>query len=134
MRFIEPSAAVLAVLMFGCSASRAEVVLASADDGRPTKYDDRNYHGRVATGERFDRKLFAVAHRTLPLNSCVSVGYRGRTHIAVVKDRGPCLSAWCQRRAPWLLKRQYDLWPALARFLHFPGLAKIAAEPVACPN
>lgn len=108
------------------------IVLASVDDGKPTKYDGGHYHGHVATGERFDGKRLGVAHRTLPLNSCVEVGHNGRLVQAVVNDRGPCASRYCQRRAPWLLKRELDMTPELARRLNFNGLDHVSLRPVPC--
>ena len=112
---------------------RAETVLASVDDGTPTRFDGGNFHGRVSTGERFRGAIMAVAHRTLPLKSCVEVSYRGRSHIAIVNDRGPCLTPWCQHHAPARIKRrELDMTPALARILRFPGLGSVSFYPTPC--
>lgn len=111
----------------------SETVLASVDDGRPTQFDGINFHHRVSTGERFNGALAAVAHRTLPLNSCIEISYRGRSRIAVVNDRGPCLTAWCQHHAPTRIKRrELDMTPALARILRFPGLGFVSFHPAPC--
>jgi rare lipoprotein A (peptidoglycan hydrolase) len=108
--------------------------LASVDDGRPTRFDGANYHGRVADGSRFKTAALAVAHRTLPLGSIVVVSYRGREARAVVNDRGPCLSSHCQRTAPARVRsRVLDMTPALARVLGFPGLGRVAFWPLTQP-
>lgn len=122
----------VALLVCLSAPAAAYTVLASVDDGRPTRYDDANYHGRVATGERFDRNKLAVAHRTLPLNSCVEI--RNGDHVvqAVVNDRGPCLSPHCQKTAPQLLKRELDMTPAVAKALAFNGLGRVELRSVPC--
>lgn len=76
---------------------------------------------------------FAVAHRTLPLNSCVMVRYQGRDQKAVVNDRGPCLTRHCQRTAPERVRnRVIDMTPAVATALKFPGLGTVSFWRVAC--
>lgn len=108
--------------------------MASVDDGRPTKFDGANYHGRVADGSRFKTAMLAVAHRTLPLGSTVVVSYRGREAVAVVNDRGPCLSSHCQRTAPSRVRsRVLDMTPALAKRIKFPGLGRVAFWPITTP-
>lgn len=105
--------------------------LASVDDGKPTRFDGGNYHGRVADGSRFKTALLAVAHRTLPLGSVIVVSYRGREAVAVVNDRGPCLSSHCQHSAPARVRsRVLDMTPALARRIKFPGLGRVAFWPL----
>lgn len=100
---------------------------ASVDDGRPTRFDDRNYHGRVADGGRFTIAALAVAHRTLPLGAVIVVSYRGRQERAVVRDRGPCLSSHCQNTAPARIRaRVLDMTPALAKRIGFPGLGRVS--------
>ncbi len=122
----------LCVLFLGNSAQDSItpvkfVGLASVDDGRPTRFDGGSFHGKVATGERFKVASLAVAHRTLPLGSRVVVSYRGREVVAVVNDRGPCLSPHCQKVAPRRVReRVLDMTPALARLLKFPGLGRVA--------
>lgn len=115
------------------SISATEVGMASVDYGRVTRFDAHGFHGLVATGERFRASIYAIAHRTLPLKSCVKVRYRKRETIAVVNDRGPCLSPQCRAKAPARIRmRIADLTPALASYLRFPGLGKIELEPTAC--
>lgn len=49
-----------------------------------------DFHGRpTASGEIFDQYGFTCAHRTLPLGTWLRVGFRGRTVIVKVNDRGP---------------------------------------------
>jgi rare lipoprotein A (peptidoglycan hydrolase) len=113
------------------ASAHAEEGPASVDYGRVTRFDAANYHGRVATGERYSAGKLAVAHRTLPLGSYVAVSYRGRTVIAVVNDRGPCLSAYCRRTAPKRVgERVLDMTPAVAAKLRFPGLGRVTFWPV----
>lgn len=114
--------------------ANAEEGIASVDDGKPTRYDSKNYRGRIAIpGARFNRALLAVAHRTLPLRSCVMVAKGSRFVQASVRDRGPCLSAHCQRTAPKRVKlRKIDLWPAVARRIGCDGLCRVKFWPVPC--
>lgn len=125
--------AALFLCLAGSATPAADITigLASVDDGRPTRFDGANYHGKVADGSRFKTASLAVAHRTLPLGSVVVVSYRGREAKAVVNDRGPCLSSHCQRTAPARVRaRVLDMTPALARALRFPGLGRVAFWPL----
>lgn len=114
--------------------ANAEEGVASVDDGKPTRYDSKNYRGRISIPRaRFNRALLAVAHRTLPLRSCVMVAKGARFVQASVRDRGPCLSAHCQRTAPNRVKlRKIDLWPAVARRIGCDGLCRVKFWPVPC--
>lgn len=112
-------------------ARKVETGLASVDHGRPTPFDGGRYGGKVASGARFNAATLAVAHRTLPLGSLIMVTYRGRSAVAVVNDRGPCLSRHCQRTAPARVRsRILDMTPALAARLHFPGLGRVTFWPI----
>lgn len=126
----------VALLCLACSSARAEVMvgMASVDFGHVTRFDGWRYRGLVATGERFKSNILAVAHRTLPLKSCVAVKYRDRTvGPAVVDDRGPCLTSYCQHHAPQRVReRVLDMKPRLASLLGFPGTGKVTFWPVAC--
>ena len=109
------------------NASEVMVGMASVDDGHATKWDGGKFHGIVSTGQRFKATVLAVAHRTLPLESCVMVSYRGKTQKAKVFDRGPCLTAHCQRTAPERVRnRVLDMTPAVAARLDFPGLGQVS--------
>lgn len=111
----------------------AETGVASVDYGRPTRWDGGRYAGLVATGERYKAAALAVAHKTLPLNSCIAVRFNDKVVTATVKDRGPCLSDFCQATAPRRVReRVLDMTPLLASRLHFPGLGRVSFWPVAC--
>jgi hypothetical protein len=109
---------------------------ASVDDGKPTRYDggNRGFNGKVATGANFVDGL-TIAHRTLPLGSCVELSKIGRdaqVYIAKIDDRGPCDTQHCRRNSPWLLKRQIDLKPKLAKLMGCGGLCIVAYWPARC--
>lgn len=132
--------ATLLLCAFVCSLSSATPAsaqarfmgIASVDDGRPTRFDSRNYHGRVATGARFHPGRMAVAHRTLPLGSYVRVDHGVHSAVAIVNDRGPCASAHCRRVAPKRVRdRVLDMTPAMARRLRCGGLCRVAVLPLA---
>jgi peptidoglycan lytic transglycosylase len=82
-------------------------------------YYSKDYHGRTASGQRYDPRKFTAAHRTLPLGTRLRVTRDGRSVIVVVNDRGP-----------FLKRRVLDLSFAAARALHIVGrgLAKVSAE------
>src|SRR4051794_39540526 len=108
----------LPIFSYSSFASDVSWGLASVDFGDVTKFDGGRYDGRVATGELFQASKLAVAHRTLPLSSCVAIYYEGRTLTAVVNDRGPCSSNYCQRVAPARVKKRVlDMTPAVASLL-----------------
>lgn len=123
----------LCVSFTASSASEVMVGMASVDFGRVTKWDGGRFRGMVAAGHRYKATALAVAHRTLPLNSCVMVSYRGKTQMALVDDRGPCLTPHCQRTAPERVRnRVLDMTPAVAASLHFPGLGQVSFWRVSC--
>jgi hypothetical protein len=132
---------VLAALMLwfkSTPARTADIILgvASVDDGTPTRYDGGNgsFNGKVATGANFVDGL-TIAHRTLPLGSCVDLSKIGRdaqVYKAKVDDRGPCGTPHCRRNSPWLLKRQIDLKPKLAKLMGCGGLCVVAYWPARC--
>lgn len=100
--------------------------LASVDTGDPTPFDGANYHGRVATGERFNPYAMAAAHRTLSLGTIVQVDYpRGQIAYVRINDRGPCLSKHCQKLRPDLKKRIIDLTPEAADIIGLPGIGQV---------
>jgi len=77
------------------------------------------FHGRrTASGERFDRKAFTAAHRTLPFGTrlCVRSAASGKTVVVRVNDRGP-----------FSKNRVIDLSESAARSLGMlkAGLAKV---------
>lgn len=102
-----------------------EYGIASVDDGNATRFDDGNYHHRIATGAMFNPNSMTAAHRTLPLGTIVSVTYKGQTIYVKIVDRGPCLSQHCQKLRPDLLKRIIDLTPEAADVIGLPGLGYV---------
>lgn len=119
----------LVFLFLSALPAKAEVGIASVDYGRVTRFDAKGFRGKVATGEPYDGSIMAIAHRTRPLKSCVVVKYRKWTQIAVVNDRGPCLSARCQAMAPKSVRQRIaDLTPALAKSINFPGLGPVELQ------
>lgn len=125
------------LLCLACSiASAAEITvgIASVDDGRPTKYDGGGFNGKLADGSKFTDGM-RVAHRDLPIGSCVAVARVGRdanVKLAKVDDRGPCDTQHCRSNSPHLLKRLIDLKPKLASALGCDGLCTVAFWPAPC--
>jgi rare lipoprotein A len=79
-----------------------------------------DYHGRTASGERYDPAKFTCAHRTLPFGTRVRVT-DARTHrsvVVTVNDRGPFNKG-----------RMIDLSMAAAKALHMidRGLIHVTA-------
>jgi len=79
-----------------------------------------DYHGRTASGERYDPGRFTCAHRTLPFGTRVRVT-DARTHrsvVVTVNDRGPFNKG-----------RMIDLSLAAAKALHMidRGLIRVTA-------
>lgn len=104
----------------------AEHGIASVDNGKPTPYDGGYYGGKVATGEKFNPYAMTAAHRTLPLGTVVQVDYpKGKVAYLRINDRGPCLSAYCQKIKPDLLNRIIDLTPQAADSIGLPGLGRV---------
>ncbi len=84
-------------------------------------YYSPGYHGRVASGSRYDPHKFTAAHRTLPFGTRlrVSCPATGRSVTVVVNDRGP-----------FTRRRVLDLSFSAARALQIigRGVAKVRAE------
>jgi rare lipoprotein A len=89
--------------------------------GYPVGYEERGvaswygpgfYGNRTASGERFDKKQFTAAHRTLPIGSVVLVRSLTNGHEVTVRinDRGPFTRG-----------RIIDLSEAAARALKMTG-------------
>jgi len=84
------------------------------------------HHGKpMANGRPFDMNADTVAHRTLPLGTCVRVENlaNGRSVVAAVTDRGPYVG-----------NRILDASRGVARALGFEqaGLARVSITSVAC--
>ncbi|XP_044006306.1 probable endolytic peptidoglycan transglycosylase RlpA [Aphidius gifuensis] len=52
-------------------------------------YGEPSEEGTTANGEHFDGTDMTAAHKTLPFNTVVSVGYNGQTVTVRINDRGP---------------------------------------------
>ena len=134
MRVLMAAAVLALCLARMATAAEITVGLASVDDGKPTRYDGGNFSGQLVDGSRFTDGM-TVAHRELPIGSCVEVSRIGRdanVHLARIDDRGPCATPQCQARAPHLLKRKIDLKPKLASALGCDGLCAVAFWPAPC--
>jgi rare lipoprotein A (peptidoglycan hydrolase) len=73
------------------------------------------FYGRtMAGGGKLTPKSMVVAHRSLPFGTKIEFSYRGRTCIAVVRDRGPFVRG-----------RTFDLGPGTAKALRFSGVGTV---------
>lgn len=127
------AALMLCLACTGSMATEVMVGMASVDNGRATKFDGGHYGGRIATGDRFKTAALGVAHRTLPLNSCLMIQYGARAQKVVINDRGPCATAFCRQHAPARVRnRVIDMTPGVATQLKFPGLGTVSYWPVPC--
>lgn len=87
----------------------------------------------IATGERFNKYANIVAHRTLPLGTCLKIKRDLKWTTALVKDRGPCApGAACYETYPKRLKerilqRELDLSLGVAKKL---GMSKDSVNKV----
>lgn len=112
---VKGEAALCPVLRKLIAPARAEYVTASTyGDARDVK---RTGETRLATGARFNKDKMAVAHRTLPFGTWLTLK-RGR-HIAVVvvNDRGPFVRG-----------RDLDLTYAANHALMCGGLCRVRIE------
>lgn len=130
--------AALMLCLLGSVAGAADIRtgIASTDDGKPTRFDGGNFAGKLSTGGRFTDGMF-VAHRDLPLGSCVDVSLVGRkaqVFNARIDDRGPCGTPHCQKNSPRLLQREIDLKPKLASAMGCDGLCRVAYWPAPCSS
>lgn len=126
--------ALLVCCVTAATAAEITIGMASVDDGKPNRYDGASFNGKISTGERFTDGM-RVAHRTLPLGSCVDVSIVGRgaqIYKAKIDDRGPCGTEICRKNSPWLLNRLIDLKPQLAAAIGCDGLCRVAFWPAPC--
>jgi rare lipoprotein A len=93
---------------------------------RPAKatwYGPRFYGRRTACGQRMNRTLLGVAHKTLPCGTQVAVLYKGRRITVPVVDRGPFANG-----------AHYDLTAATAQALRFEHTDRVGAVRVTTPQ
>ena len=123
-------AIIAALALLASPAVGLEYGIASVDDGNATRWDDGDYHHRVATGAMFNPNSMTAAHRNHPLGSLVQViNLKSGEKIYVkINDIGPCGSAHCQRKRPDLLKRIIDLTPYAADQLGIEGLGRVSVR------
>lgn len=69
----------------------------------------------LAGGGRLTPNAMIVAHKSLPFGTRIQFSYKGRTCIAVVKDRGPYVGG-----------REFDLGPGTAKALGFDGVDRVS--------
>ena len=70
---------------------------------------------RLATGGIFDPNGMAVAHKTLPFGTWLTLKHGRRSAVVIVSDRGPYIKG-----------RTLDLTPAANRALLCGGLCRVA--------
>lgn len=63
----------------------------------------------VSTGHKFKPMGLTVAHRTLPLGTCIKVKRNTKWTYALVNDRGPCTTSYCRQHTPWAFEAELDL-------------------------
>jgi rare lipoprotein A len=82
-------------------------------------YYGADYHGRVASGAKYDPEKLTCAHRTLPFGTKLRVSDRrnGRSVVVTVNDRGPFTHG-----------RVLDLSLAAARELRMTGRGLISVH------
>ena len=117
IRNVWTAAGTAAALLLACAPARAASV---KEISGVAAYYSTDYHGRTASGERYDPKKFTCAHRTLPLGTRVRVT-DPKTHrsvVVTVNDRGPFNKG-----------RMIDLSLAAAKALHMidRGLIHVTA-------
>lgn len=81
---------------------------------RVSWYGPGFYGNTMAGGGKLRRDSMVVAHRSLPFGTRIQFKYKGRTVVAVVRDRGPYVSG-----------RVFDLGPGTAKRLRFSGVGTV---------
>jgi peptidoglycan hydrolase-like protein with peptidoglycan-binding domain len=86
----------------------ADILVAAMPAERMSWYGPGFFGHQTACGQTLSKRMYGVAHRTLPCGTKVVLRYRGRFVRTTVIDRGPYAN-----RANW------DLTRVTARALHF---------------
>ena len=106
---------------------KKRVKQARRESGYASWYGPGFYHRRTASGEIFNPREMAAAHRTLPLGTRVRVTNldNGRRVVVRINDRGP-----------YKKNRVIDVTPAVARRLDFKrdGLTKVRIDVLKHPK
>ncbi len=92
----------------------AVVALTSWKSARVSWYGPGFYGHTMAGGGTLTPTSMVVAHRTMKFGTKVQITYKGKTVIAVVRDRGPYVAG-----------RTFDLGPGTAHALGFSGVGTI---------
>lgn len=82
---------------------------------RVSWYGPGFYGNTMAGGGTLTPTSMVVAHRSLPFGTRVEFKYKGKTCVAVVRDRGPYVSG-----------RTFDLGPGTAKTLGFSGVGTVS--------
>ena len=91
------------------------------------------YCDAVTSTGKMDCNALTVAHKTLPFGTRVLVFNRWnkRWVIAMVNDRGPCTSEFCNTKMPARVrKRILDMSPATAAAIGSKGLTLVVVIPL----
>lgn len=98
--------------------TRGSALLKSLGKGwrkaRVSWYGPGFYGHTMAGGGKLTKTSMVVAHRSMPFGTKIQFTYRGRSCIAVVRDRGPYVGG-----------RVFDLGPGTARALGFSGVGVV---------
>lgn len=81
---------------------------------RVSWYGPGFYGNTMAGGGQLTPSSMVVAHRSLAFGTRIQFRYKGKTCVAVVRDRGPYVSG-----------RTFDLGPGTARALGFGGVGNV---------
>lgn len=105
-----------AVLAARAAAAAKNVIvpLRSWSPAKVSWYGPGFYGHTMAGGGNLTPTSMVVAHRTMKFGTKIQITYKGKTTIAVVRDRGPYVSG-----------RTFDLGPGTAKALGFSGVGTI---------
>ena len=102
----------------GAASARGTALLKKLGKGwrkaRVSWYGPGFYGHTMAGGGKLTKTSMVVAHRSMPFGTRIEFTYRGRSCIAVVRDRGPYVGG-----------RVFDLGPGTARALGFSGVGSV---------
>lgn len=101
------------ILLAPIAAEAADKIVVASTYGEKVKQEPF-----VATGARFNKDKMAVAHRTLPFGTWLTLKRGRHVAVVVVNDRGPFVRG-----------RDLDLTYAVNRALMCDGLCRVKVEP-----
>ncbi|MGB4593910.1 MAG: septal ring lytic transglycosylase RlpA family protein [Coriobacteriia bacterium] len=97
------------------ASARAIVPLTGWKTAKVSWYGPGFYGHTMAGGGQLTPTSMVVAHRSMKFGTKIQFTYRGKTVVAVVKDRGPYVSG-----------RTFDLGPGTAKALGFSGVGTVS--------